>query len=87
MPQAKIRDADINSAAAIDRTKLAAGTARAVVVNDASGVLSGVSPGASANVLASDGTSWTSNKLGLVIPSGTAAPSGGSDGDLYLQYT
>lgn len=53
-----IADANVSASAAIARSKLAAGTAYHVVVNDSSGVMSGVAPGSAANVLVSDGTSW-----------------------------
>ena len=39
-----IQDSDINSAAAIARSKLASGTAHQILVNDGSGVMSGVGP-------------------------------------------
>jgi hypothetical protein len=58
---ATLVDADVSASAAIARSKIATGTASQVVVNDGSGVLSGVSPGSSGNVLTSDGTSWTSS--------------------------
>jgi hypothetical protein len=40
----------------------------------------------------SDGSNWVVSGGGTsgiqkVITSGTAAPSGGADGDIYLQYT
>lgn len=81
-----ITNSMVSASAAIDRSKIASGTAYGAVVNDSAGALSSVAPGTSSNVMASNGTNWVSNKLGLVIPSGTAAPTGGSDGDLYLQY-
>jgi hypothetical protein len=33
------------------------------------------------------GTSGSSGSSGTVITYGTASPSGGNDGDIYLQYT
>lgn len=62
-----IEDADIKAGANIARSKIAAGTANHVVVNDGSGNLSSVAPGTSGNVLTSNGTSWVSS-----------APTGGS---------
>jgi hypothetical protein len=80
-------NADISASAAIARSKIATGTAYGAVVNDASGALTSIAPGASSqSVLASNGTNWLAEKLGLVIPNGTAAPTGGADGDMYLQY-
>lgn len=61
-----IVNADINASAAIDRSKIAAGTAYGVVTNDVSGALTSVAPSTSGNVLTSNGTAWTS-----------AAPAGG----------
>lgn len=55
-----IVDASVEVGAAIARSKLAPGTVRQVLVNDGSGVMSGVSPGTAGNVLTSDGTSWAS---------------------------
>lgn len=70
-----LANANIDAAAAIARSKLAAGTAHGAVVNDASGVLTSVAPGTSGNVLRSDGTQWTS-----AINTVAAAP----DIELYL---
>ena len=59
-----IVNADVDAAAAIARSKLAAGTAYHAVVNDAAGAMTGVAPGTSGNVLTSDGTSWSSAAAG-----------------------
>jgi hypothetical protein len=56
-----VTDASVSTSAAIARTKLASGTANQVVINNGSGVLSGVSPGTSGNVLTSNGTAWASS--------------------------
>lgn len=56
-------NADVSSSAAIARTKLAGGTAYGVWVDDNTGYPTSVAPGASANVLTSDGTKWTSGSF------------------------
>lgn len=56
-----IVNADINSSAAIERSKIASGTSNQVIVNDGSGFLSGVSPGSNGNILRSNGTVWASS--------------------------
>lgn len=55
-----IKDSNIKAAAAIARSKIAAGTAYGVVTNDVSGNLTSVAPNTVGNVLVSDGTQWTS---------------------------
>lgn len=57
----RITNADIYSAAAIATTKFAAKTANNVCTFDGSGFIdNGIAPGASGNVLTSNGTVWTS---------------------------
>ncbi len=62
-----ILDEDINASAAIARTKLASGTANALVVNNGSGVMTGLAPGANGNILTSDGTQWQSVNPGTLF--------------------
>lgn len=45
------------------------------------------SSGGTTNFLRADGTWASPPSGGSSITSGTSAPSGGSDGDIYLQYT
>jgi len=46
-----------------------------------------LSGGGTSNFLRADGTWASPPSGGSSITSGTANPSGGSDGDIYLQYT
>jgi hypothetical protein len=62
-----ILDEDVNASAAIARTKLASGTANALVVNNGSGVMTGLAPGANGNILTSDGTQWQSANPGTLF--------------------
>lgn len=55
-----------NTFSNIARSSIASGTARHVVVNDASGNLTSIAPGSAGNLLKSDGTSWTS--AGPTVP-------------------
>ena len=50
----------LTNCTALPRAGLVAGTAYHVLVNDASGVMTGVAPSTSGNVLTSNGTSWAS---------------------------
>jgi len=56
-----ISNANIAASAAVDRSKIAAGTINAVVINDGTGNFSGVVPGSNGNVLISNGTTWSSS--------------------------
>lgn len=64
-------------AGSIARSKVASGTANQVVVNDGTGVLSGVTPGSSGDVLTWNGSAWVSS-----------APTGGTssltDGHIFV---
>lgn len=66
----EIVNADVSASAAIDRSKIATGTAYGVVTNDSSGALTSVAPSTSGNILTSDGTQWVSQAAGEAsIPS------------------
>jgi hypothetical protein len=81
-----IDNADIKTGAAIDRSKLASGTAHQVIINDSGGVLSGVSPSTTGNVLTSNGTSWVSSPIasggGATVTQQTSAPTSQTLNDL-----
>lgn len=60
---ATIVDADVNSSAAIARSKIGTGTAHQAVTNDSSGNFTGVSPGTNRNLFMSNGTDWASTAM------------------------
>jgi len=62
-----ILNIDIADAAAIARTKLANGAAHALVVNNATGVMAELAPGANGNILTSTGTQWQSADPGTLF--------------------
>lgn len=73
---AKIINADISPTAAIQFSKMAAGTANNVATFNGSGFIgAGVAPGASGNVLASNGTNWVSQS-GATGPTGATGSTG-----------
>lgn len=55
-----ISDVNVAVGAAIQRNKLASGTAGAAVVNDGTGVMSEVAPGTAGNILTDTGVAWVS---------------------------
>lgn len=72
-------NADVDAAAAIDRSKLANGTAHQVVVNDASGVLNGIGPltngqlviGSTGNASVAAGLTGTANQISVTNGAGS----------------